>query len=453
MRLPGIACTHPPKLLLILFAPLYGSGPEVLASQNPPQAKEPPPASAPAKKKAKKKKQPKKAQRGWRLQFKRRPSLRYRDLLRADFRVKLQADLRTVTPEDPGDRDFFELHRNRIALEGTFLRDFEYEAEYDFARNELGLRDAYVNFRRWRFLQLQGGRFKIPFGRDQLTAPMNLDFVYRSRLGAEIAPAREYGFMLHGPLVGRGLRYQAGLFRHDGENAYAEGKVPIGGRTFAARLRSFPQQLLPLPALLRELEVGVAGTWNKLPSARASLNGHAASGVTFFPRMQVNGRRLRLGAEFNWSPGPFSLQGEYMRVGHERRQQGVRDEDLPEVIARGWYLAGTWLLTGETKAGGVEPRRPFWREPGLGAWELAFRQEHLRFGTTPFPRPPSSSPRAPTLFPASDRASTFGLNWYVNQYVKIQANLIREKVEAPYREMQPLWQYYWTRVCRLQFVM
>lgn len=429
---------------LILVLSLAGSAPA---------AQEPAPAPTKKAKKPKKAKKSKAAQSGWRLQYKNRPSLRYRDLLRADFRVKLQTDFRTVTPQDPGDRDVFDLHRNRLSVEGNFLRHFEYEVEYDFARSEEGLRDAYVNYRRLSYLQVQAGRFKLPFGRDQLTGPMNLDFVFRSRLGSQIAPAREYGFMLHGPLLGRGLRYQAGLFRHDGENSYAAKNVPLSRPTLAARLRSYPEQLVRLPALLKPLEVGFAATWGKIPQSRSGLNGNTTFGETFFPRVDIHGRRLRLGSEFNWSPGPFSLQGEYMRVRQERLRQSIRGEDLPEVLARGWYLSGTWLLTGEDKAGGVEPRRPCWREPGIGAWELAFRQEFLRFGTEPFPRPPSSSPRAATLFPASDRASTFGLNWYVNRYVKIQANLIREKVEAPYRLTDPVWRTFWSRVCRIQFAL
>jgi len=433
------------RSVLLILALLLGPWPAAPASQDAPTA-------PPQAKKAKKKKKAKPEPRGWYFQFKRRPSLRYADLFRVDFRVKVQADLRTVTPQDPEDRDVFDLRRNRVSVEGTFLRDFEYEAEYDFARAENGLRDAYVNYRRWRYLQPQAGRFKLPFGRDQLTPPMRLDFVYRSRLGAQIAPAREWGFMLHGPVLGQGLRYQAGLFRHDGENSYVKGE-PISRPTFAARLRSFPREILPLPSLLKELELGVAGTWGKVPEGRASLNGQTAFGHTYFPRTYINGRRLRLGAELNWSPGPFSVQGEYMGVRQERLKQSVRAEDLPEVIARGWYVSGTWLLTGERKAGGVEPRRPLWRGGGFGAWELAFRQESLCFGSRPHPRPPSLSPRAPTLPTSSERASTLGVNWYVNRYVKLQGNLIRENVEDPYHQNAPLWQVYWTRVFRIQFAL
>jgi len=418
--------------------------PPVLQDPPPPQVKKIAPKTT---------KKSKAASRGLHVQFKRRPSLRYRDLFRADFRVKLQADSRTITPQDPDERDSFELRRNRIGVEGEFLRDFEYEVEYDFARAQEGLRDAWVNFRRLRRLQLQTGRFKLPFGRDQLTGPMNLDFVYRSRLGGQIAPAREYGLMLHGPLFGRGLRYQAGLFRHDGENSYAAKDVPASRGTLAARLRSFPEQVLPLPAILKELELGLAATWGKVPEGENSLRGRTQFGETYFPRMPVKGRRLRLGADFNWSPGPFSLQGEYMRVDEQRLQQGIRMDDLPEVIARGWYVSGTWLLTGERKAGGVEPRRPLWWGGGVGAWELAVRQEYLRFGSAAHPRPPSRNPRSSSLFGASDRASTFGLNWYVNRYAKLQANLIRERLEAPYTLGVSYWQTYWTRVLRLQFAL
>ncbi|MBM3747802.1 MAG: hypothetical protein FJW34_18600, partial [Acidobacteria bacterium] len=117
--------------LLAMLTALLLCPPPVLQDPPPPQVKKIAPKTT---------KKSKAASRGLHVQFKRRPSLRYRDLFRADFRVKLQADSRTVTPQDPDERDSFELRRNRIGVEGEFLRDFEYEVEYDFARAQQCLR-------------------------------------------------------------------------------------------------------------------------------------------------------------------------------------------------------------------------------------------------------------------------------------------------------------------------
>ena len=59
----------------------------------------------------------------------------------------------------------------------------------------------------------------------------------------------------------------------------------------------------------------------------------------------------------------------------ERRGQSVEDTDLSPLLATGWYVSGTWAITGEKKAAGLnKPRRPFLRG-GLGAFETAVRFE------------------------------------------------------------------------------
>ncbi|MEK7405964.1 MAG: porin [Acidobacteriota bacterium] len=390
---------------------------------------------------------------GWSLKFDRRPRLRYGKLFQADFRVKMQADFMTVTEDPEADRDLFDFRRRRIGVEGEFLRHFDYELEYDFAEDDHPLRDAFVNFRRFRRFQVQGGKFKIPFGRDQLTRPTALDFVFRSYLGRQVAPAREVGLMLHGPVVRGALRYQFGAFRHDGENSYAAGNIPGGGTTWAARLRAEPADLLSLPKLLRNMEIAAAATWGNLPEGRSSLRGRTAFGETFFPRAFVRGKRLRWGTDLNWSPGPFSLQAEYMRSRDQRLGQSLRQRDLPDLVARGWYLSGTWVVTGEKKAGGVTPRKAFPWEGGVGAFELGVRHEFLRFGATGATGVVSTSPRATNPLPTSDRNCTFGVNWYLNRYARIQGNLIREMVESQYLDPGSPRQKFWTRVLRLQFVM
>ena len=43
----------------------------------------------------------------------------------------------------------------------------------------------------------------------------------------------------------------------------------------------------------------------------------------------------------------------------------------------------------------------------------------------------SDAPRAEVILGNSDRAYTFGVNWYVNRWVKIQANLVRNTIDFP----------------------
>jgi len=411
-------------------------------------------------KKGSKKASKKKAERkGWTFDMLPRPSLRYGRSLRVDVRTKLHFDFRAVEPDSPPDYDLFRFRRRRVGIEGNFLRDFEYELEAELSQlnpetavgNPL-LQDAFVTWRRLRWLQVQGGRFKIPFGREQLSSPTNLDFVLRSRLGAELSPGREIGVMLHGPLLNRRFRYEAGAFRHDGQNSYAADNQPSANLTWAGRLRSEPAQWAALPPWLRKLELGAAFTRSDVPDGRNSLRGRTTFRTNFFPRANVKGARVRTGVEAEWSHGPVGLIGEYARITEQRREQSIRLANLSDLAIRSWFLTGTWLLTGEEKQGGLQPRRPFLQGWGFGAVELAIRKEFTGFSTPGATGPPSSNPRSDHLLPASDRAWTFGVNWYWNRYVKIQINFLREtpvpQIEAPGLPRQ----IYWNRIARIQFV-
>jgi phosphate-selective porin OprO/OprP len=154
----------------------------------------------------------------------------------------------------------------------------------------------------------------------------------------------------------------------------------------------------------------------------------------------------------NWSPGPFSIKGEFMHLQDERRNQGLLGQDLPDLISRGWYVSGTWAVTGERKIAGIEPRKNFLRG-GIGAVELAGRYEQLRFGSSEHPGPPLRNLRAPNILGNSDRVWTVGANWYLNRWGKIQANAIHEKIEDPLRSPISGRERFWMWICRLQFVL
>ncbi len=408
---------------------------------------------------------------GLRFRFRRRPSIRFGKVARVDFRVKFQGDFRGYSPPLRTKEGLFDLHRMRFGVEGRLFKDFEFEVEretraefsslfaVDRTETQTPWRDVFVNFRHFRDFQIRGGRFKVPFSLDQLTGPSKLDFIQRSRIADLLAPGRDLGIVAHGRFFKRGLNYEAGIFERDGENARG-GQVEGSERTFAGRITGTPLRLLPVPKPLRQFELGAAFTESALPEGNKGLRGRSISHHNIFPdfdrglRMFVHGHRRRIGLESNWEPGPFSLKGEFIDVNDGRKGQGLRGEDLPNLIYRGWYVSGTWAVTGEKKAAGLDkPRRDFLLERGLGAVELAARWEAIRFGSTEHPGRPQRHQRAPNVLSQSDRIWTFGVNWYWNRYVKIQANAAREVIEDTQRAPISGRERFWTRLVRIQFVM
>ena len=98
-------------------------------------------------------------------------------------------------------------------------------------------RDVYANYQQFDFVQVQGGKFKLPFSLDENTSPTNLDFVYRSLAARVLAPGRDRGVMVHGRVLDRMVRYELGIFDQDGRNARSQNPERVyGERTLAGRL-------------------------------------------------------------------------------------------------------------------------------------------------------------------------------------------------------------------------
>ncbi len=272
----------------------------------------------------------------------------------------------------------------------------------------------------------------MPFSLDENTSATKLDFVYRSRIATLLAPGRDLGVMVHGRVLPRGwLRYELGVFNEDGSNArtYDTDRVH-GERTLAGR--ALVQPFRSTKSLASDLAVGVSFTTSELPEGVSDLRGRTELDAPFYrPAVLVNGQRQRIGFEARWRPGPFSVKSEYIRLSDERRGQSVENTDLSPFVSSGWYVSGTWAVTGEKKADGLDtPRRPLF-QGGFGAVELAVRVERIRFGSVPAipwrPMPPG----AEVILGNGDRAYTFGVNWYANRWIKIQTNLVRNTIAFP----------------------
>jgi phosphate-selective porin len=256
--------------------------------------------------------------------------------------------------------------------------------------------------------------------------------------------------MVHGHPGLRSINYEVGVFEHDGANARSRDADRVtGGRTLAARVTAQPFRSSKSP--LEDLQVGFATTSSDLPTGLAGLRDGTVFGESFLPsNAPVQGARRRLGLEMRWRPGPFSLKSEYMRVTTERLGQSVEDTDLSPLVASGWYVSGTWVLTGEAKARGLDrPRRPL-LGGGPGAIEIAARVERLAFGSAAHDDVPSRSPRADVIVGNGDRAITAGVNWYPSRWIKVQFNVIQERLDDPGLGPLPGQSAFWSHVVRLQ---
>jgi len=379
------------------------------------------------------------------------PSIRFGRGTHIDFRARFSTDVRrSDAPLPDEDIGAFDIARRRIGVEGEIRNIVEFQIERELISGTDGWRDVYVNYKQFDAAQVIAGKFKLPFSLDQNTSSTNLDFIHRSLAASYLAPGRDIGVQVHGRVAKRILRYELGVFEHDGRNARTNDPSRVtGGQTLAGRVRVEPFRHSKSSA--REFELGVAFTGSDVAEGFPGLRGRTVLDTAFFrPDYPVSGRRQRMGIEAQWRPGPFSVKSEWMRVRDERLALSVEDSDLSPITSEGWYVSGTWAVTGERKSSGLDtPRRPIFRG-GYGAVEVAARVERLEFRSGTLGQTPSTSPRADVIVGNGDRVVTIGANWYLNRWLKVQGNIIRESIDNPALGPLPSQKSFWSRIIRLQ---
>ena len=417
----------------------------------------------------------------FRVTWKQHPSFRRGSTFRLDVKAMVQEDAHGTSLES-SNLETFDLRRNRIGVSGDLFKHVEFEVEREFLDNrsdgapstKTPWKDAYLNIDFLENAQIQAGRFKIPFGLDQLTPITRNDFVNRSLGATYLAPARDAGAMAHGRFFKRGLNYWAGVFAHDGDNARSS-KMRGGDRTVAARVTGKPFRLLghttkgtdpTEPAFsrcsrcarwLNDIEVGTAYSLGSISDDSSEPNGLRGKTVmtedTFFHSVFVKGQRRRWETDVDWKAGRASARGEYTWVSDERLQQGLGDDTLPEARARAWYVSGGWVVfDGSSKGPGGVPR---FLTAGWGSLEVVSRYERLWFDSAGSASASVSyrNPRAENILPSGNHVLTLGVNWTLNRWLRLQLNGIRERVEDPERSPASDGGAFWSPVCRVQFVL
>jgi phosphate-selective porin len=386
------------------------------------------------------------------LTFDKHPAIDFGDAFTASFRVKSQNDWRDF-PSEPGadQKHVFDPYRERIAVEGKIMGRVLYHVEREFHDTSSPWKNIYLDTRVIHGLHLQGGQFNMPFGLDQTTSLMNLDFNYHSLAGSFLAPGRGLGVMAYGDFFKKNLlAYEIGVFRQDGDNTRSAQLQDVRvAPTFAGRIVVKPFAKWQPLQFVRSMETGFAVTDGVLPAGLYSLKGQTIPGDAFVQKLYVNGRRQRLGAQLQWRPGPVGIQAEAMRVRDTRIGQGIEDEDLPNVVERAWYVSGTWLVTGEHKKDSITPTRPF-LNGGFGAVEVGSRLERLSTGNGPNLNPALYGPRSPYVLSTADLVWTTGVNWYLNKFVELSLNVIREDRTLP-RTATLSSGPVWSRTFRIEF--
>ena len=284
--------------------------------------------------------------------------------------------------------------------------DWEYELEVDFGENDPELVDAFIRYRGYEPWAFRIGHIKEPFSLEEQTSNVHITFMERA-LPNVFAQDRSIG--IDAQTYGDNWTFAAGVFGEGADDKEAQDE----GVGFTAR-----STFAPILEENRIIHLGGSVTWRDTGDEdevrlRARPESHI-SDIRYVNTGKISDVDdfYSYGIEAATVFGPFSLQGEYMAT-HLNRDAGFSDLDFD-----GFYVYGSWFLTGESRSyrdrkgefGRVTPKSIVGKG-GVGAWELGLRFSHLDLDDD-------------DVKGGKENNVTVGVNWYATPNIRFMFNYI-----------------------------
>lgn len=334
----------------------------------------------------------------------------YTDYENGDFEIKLNGRLMYdfdsydgVYTADGTSVDDSELRRARLGFEADY-NDWRlnYSAEYGSDDNEgngsssFDTKNAYIRFSGFDLANITVGQSKEPFGLERMTSSRNISTIERSMATEAFVPGRNLGIKFTRNSDNYSLT--SGVFESDDQST---------GTTTAWTTR-FTHTPWQTDSSL--LHLGVAASYRDLDGARFDIDEpaevHTADDIVISDNFNNVDHLDLAGLEIAFVSGPFSVQGEYFYA-------DVEDQDQSANYS-GSYLLGSYFITGESRSykngdfGEIEPNSNF------GAVELVLRYSELDANYD------GEGDKGTAL--------TLGLNYYLNENIRLMANYIHSEV-------------------------
>lgn len=349
-----------------------------------------------------------------------------------DFRRGSQgatANRETNAAGDLSDGAYF--RRARLGIEGTFNRDWGYRFVAEFAgsgaEGPARINDAWISYTGFAPFTVQAGAFSPPANMDDGTAPDDTLFVER-------ASASELSRTLGGADGRLGIALKAATARWMGSVTFTSRTVNDAevNDSQAAVVARFGHLLATSDDY--NIHIGANGTYVFSPADQGlPTTPRYAIRLRERPEFRLDSTRLidtgsidaahayNAGLEFGAQYRNLYVQGETLWFGIERRAPTA----LSDPTFFGFYLQGSWVLTGEPHrynmaTGSFQSPRPYapiTSSGGLGAWELAVRysdidlnyHEGVALAATP----------ADGVRGGEQKIWSVGLNWYPNANLRV----------------------------------
>ncbi len=296
----------------------------------------------------------------------------------------------------------FNNRRARMGMTGKITDNWTGLIEFDFADQGLAAKDVLLCRTYKNGGQMKIGQFKVPQGLNQLTSSNDITFIERSMVSNIIPDSRRMGigydlfknsFGVSSMIFGRGL----------GQRSALESDMSIG---YALRGVFFPEVgsgrlHIATSFAYEDLMANKGVRYRDRPEARDSKGGSIRLIDANVPDAN---KTLKIGTEFLYIRGPFSLEAELMRL-------AVNNLGGENPVFYGYHLQTGYVITGESRSyrngvvGTVSPKSE------KGAWEIALRYSFMDLNDA-------------TYLGGEQSNITLGLNRYVTSKLRFMANLI-----------------------------
>src|SRR5262245_20272680 len=354
------------------------------------------------------------------------PNLRITGLLQVDAAYFAQDAANIASVGDI--QDVFGFRRARLAVFGDVSEAVSYIIEMDFAEpGRPSFKDVWAELRQFPALgNLRIGYWRMPFGMDELTSVRELTFLERP-LAFAFAPFRQVGIGFQDTNESQTVQWEVAGFKFP-TDFFGTGQGDRG-YGMAARVTALPlyendgEQLIHVG-----LDYSFINPGNGIAQFQSQpeydgpfvgTNGNVPAVPFFIDTGAVTVSHYQLfNAEVGGGVGSWYMQSEL-------RYAVMSQTSGPTTTLPTFYIQSGYFLTGEVrpynKVAGVFGRvKPLHKlgEDGWGALELAARYSYMDLNGPGF-----QGGRLNDL--------TIGVNWYLNQWARVQFNYIRAFLDDP----------------------
>lgn len=305
------------------------------------------------------------------------------------------------------------LRNARIEMEYDFPAGWEaalqVDVEADSDGSDVDLGSTYLRYTQWKFADITLGKMKEPLGMERNTSSARLMTIEGAMMTRAFTPGKSWGVHLFDANKRRRWALAA-VVEDDQDNDHKEDSpTALTGRYTWS----------PINTKEQTLQVGGSASirdWNK-NRFRIRSRAEVDSGDKVVRSADfIADQQTVLGFEGVWRNGSLQVQGEYMLT-------RVEELNGPDWDYQGYYITGSYLLTGEQrkfKKGEFLALKP---QAASGAWELVARYSYLDV------RDRGLGSKAAIV--------TLGVNYYYRRDLKLMLALLHPDISGSVRHDDP----------------